>query len=152
MHDSNHERSGLSKFLGFVVKRRTPVGDGVHFTAAQVNARPLVGSVPFMDQPVYNGAQGGQGPQLAPEQTVRHGSFANIGRILGARIPKFVSVYDQTAWENQSFAAGHVAYAAGGGIPYGNMLPEWERSNIDVPNSVAYGSQFAYDALPYGYV
>lgn len=151
MHDSNHERLGLKKYLGYIVKRRTPVGDGVHFTAAQVNARPLVGSVPLASDGHFNGPQGGQGPQMAPDP-VRYGLFDNIGRIVGARIPKFVSVYDQTAWESQGFAAGHIAYTAGGGIPFGNMLPEWERTNISVPQSVAYGSQFEYNALPYGYV
>lgn len=141
----------VSKYLGFIVRRRETVGDGIHMTAPQVNARPMVGSVPFGPDPRYNGPQGGQGPQMAPDP-IRQSTFDNIGRLVGARIPVYTSVYDQTAWENQFFAAGHLAYVPGGSIPFGNMLPERERANIEVPQTVAYGSQFQYQALPYGYV
>lgn len=142
---------GLSSFLGYIKERRETVGNSLHITASQVNARPLVQPTDVLPDPRYNMPQGGQGPQLAPDP-IRQGIFDGIGHIGKARIPKFSSVYDQTAWEEQSFIGGHLAYYAGGSIPFGNMLPDHERANITVPNSVAYGSQFEYNALPYGYV
>lgn len=141
----------LSQFLGYIKQRRETVGNSLHLTANQVNARPLVQPSDVIWDPRYNTPQGGNGPQLAPDP-IRQGIFDGIGHIGKARIPKFVSAYDQTAWENQSFIGGHLAYYNGGSIPFGNMLPEYARANISVPDNVAYGSQFEYNALPYGYV
>lgn len=104
-----------------------------------------------MSHPNFTIPQAESGPQMAPDP-IRQGSFDGLGHIGKARIPKFVSVYDQTAWESQGFVAGHNRYSPGANIPFGNMIPEQERANIVIPDSLAYGSQFEYQPVPYGYV
>lgn len=141
----------LGRFLGYVKQRRETVGNGLHMTASQVNARPLVGPANFLPAPNYNGPQGGNGPQLAPDP-IRQGMFDGIGHIGIARIPKYVSKYDQTAWESQQFVTSNEEYRAGAAIIRGGQLPEWERANISMPEATAYGTQFEYQSLPYGYV
>lgn len=140
----------LGTFLGYIKERRETVGNNLHITASQVLARPLVNPVDMESAPGYNLPQGGQGPQQAPDP-IRQSIFDGLGHISKARIPVWRSAYDQTAWENQSFIAGKTRFAPGAGIPFGNMTPGYERTNIYVPNAPAYGSQFTYQALPYGY-
>lgn len=151
--DVTQERTragSLGRFLGYIKRRRETVGNNLHITASQVNARPLVQPVDLLPQPAFNGMQGGQGPQLAPDP-IRQGSFDGIGHLGIARIPKFVSAYSQTAWENQTFVAPKNGIRAGATVPFGNMTPSYERTNIGVPDSVAYGSLMEYQSLPYGY-
>lgn len=141
----------LGRFLGYVKVRRVPTGNALHLTAAQVNARPLVGPALHSNNPNYNGPQGGNGPQFAPDQ-IRQSLFDGIGHIGVARVPKFVSTYDQTAWESQNFLTSNVEMRAGASIVGGRQTQDWNRANIDVPVSVPYGSQFSYQPIPYGYV
>lgn len=141
----------LGTFLGYVKERRETVGNNLHITASQVLARPLVQPANILPNPNFNLPQGGQGPQMAPDP-IRQSMFDGLGHLGVARISVWRSAYDQTAWENQTFIAGHTRYAPGASIVFGNMTPMYERSNINVPDSPAYGSQFQYQAQPYGYV
>ena len=140
----------LGRFLGYVKERRETVGNSLHITASQVLARPLVQPVDFLPQPDFNGLQGGQGPQMAPDP-IRQSSFDGIGHIGIARISKWVSAYDQTAWENQVFIAPKNGIRAGATVPFGKMTPDYNRANIGVPDAVSYGSLMEYQAMPYGY-
>lgn len=148
----NRTRAGaIGRFLGYVKSRRETVGNSLHITASQVNARPLVQPALYGPQPVYNGPQGGNGPQPAPDP-IRQSIFDGIGHIGIARISVWRSRYDQTAWESQTFAHGNVHYNPNASIPFGNQRFEYERANIQIPASTAYGSQFEYQPAPYGYV
>src|ERR1700755_2933224 len=153
-NESNEQRTragALGRFLGYVKQRRETVGNSLHITASQVNARPLVQPALFAPAPGYNGDQGGNGPNLFSDP-IRQSSFDGIGHIGIARIPKFVSTYNQTAWENQTFIANNLDMRAGASIVPGRQAYSYERSNIDVPQALAYGSLFSYQPEPYGYI
>jgi len=153
-NESNESRTRagkLGRFLGYVKERRTTVGNNLHITASQINARPLVQPAYYGPQPNYNGDQGGNGPQLAPDP-IRQGMFDGVGRVGIARIPVVSFKYDQTAWESQAFATSNGTMRAGASIIGGRQTPGYERANIGVPDAVAYGSMFEYTPVPYGYV
>lgn len=140
----------LGRFLGYIKQRRETVGNGPHLWATIANVRPLVQPAEYGPHPNYNGLQGGNGPQLAPDP-VRQSIFDGIGHLGIARVPIWRSGYDQTAWTAQRFVTGNEDYRAGASIPFGHQTPSFERANIDVPSSVAYGSLFTYQPMPYGY-
>lgn len=156
MHDfsgnEEHTRAGaLGRFLGYIKERRETVGNSLHLKANTINARPLVQPADEVWSPNYNSEQGGNGPQQAPDP-IRQGMFDGYGHIGKARIPKFVSSYDQTAWENQNFVSDKLRMMQSTNIPFGHMSPEYERANIEIPDVSSFGSQFVSYSEPYGYI
>ena len=101
---------------------------GAHWTAAERNVRPveLIG------------------PQEAPQPP---------GPVPArpARMPVVTFFTPSDYIMEQNFVAGDIEYPHFAFIPAGGMTPDRERSNIEVPAAVAYGSLFATDTQPYGY-
>jgi hypothetical protein len=139
-------------FRGYVKSRRQTVGNAPHLTAAQVQARPLVSIPPDnLSQPQFVVPQPRSGPQGAPDP-IRQSQFDGVGHLGKARIPKTVFVYDQTAWEQQSFLASKHRFAQRASVPFGHMLPDANRVNIVVPGHTSYGQIAEYQPAPYGYI